>query len=164
MSLDMDAFFRTYAERYMAGDVTAVADMYDAPFLAVRSGSPIHLQDRAAVEEHLAGLMAAYQAAGAAAAEIADINVMPQGDSALLATLRWNVRAADGRLIRDFRTSYQLVGPAPWRIVGYVNHDTVRPEPNGSNDIFVMDPDGGNLVQLTDDAAFDTFPLWSPDG
>ena len=35
---------------------------------------------------------------------------------------------------------------------------------NGSTDIFTMNPDGGNMVQLTDDAAFDTFPIWSPDG
>lgn len=127
MALDLDALFRRYAERYMAGDVAAVAEMYDAPFLAVRSGSPIHLPDRAAVEEHLAGLMAAYQAAGATAAEIAEIDVLAQGDSALLATVRWNVRGADGGLVRDFRTSYELVGPEPWRIVSYVNHDTVRP-------------------------------------
>jgi CubicO group peptidase (beta-lactamase class C family) len=35
---------------------------------------------------------------------------------------------------------------------------------NGSTDIFTMDPDGTNVVQLTDDGAFDTFPIWSPDG
>jgi hypothetical protein len=52
----------------------------------------------------------------------------PKGDSAALATVRWNVRSATGDLIRDFRTSYQLVGPEPWRIVSYVNHDTVRTE------------------------------------
>jgi CubicO group peptidase (beta-lactamase class C family) len=37
-------------------------------------------------------------------------------------------------------------------------------ESHGSTDIFVMDPDGRNIVQLTDDDAFDTFPIWSPDG
>ena len=31
-------------------------------------------------------------------------------------------------------------------------------------DIYVMDADGGNVVQVTDDPAFDTFPIWSPDG
>jgi len=31
-------------------------------------------------------------------------------------------------------------------------------------DIYVMRADGANIVQLTDDAAFDTFPTWSPDG
>lgn len=31
-------------------------------------------------------------------------------------------------------------------------------------DIYVMRADGTDVVQLTDDAAFDTFPIWSPDG
>ena len=31
-------------------------------------------------------------------------------------------------------------------------------------DIYVMRADGTDIVQLTDDAAFDTFPIWSPDG
>jgi Tol biopolymer transport system component len=35
---------------------------------------------------------------------------------------------------------------------------------NDSLDLFVADSDGSNRVQLTNDADFDTFPLWSPDG
>jgi Tol biopolymer transport system component len=31
-------------------------------------------------------------------------------------------------------------------------------------DVYVMDADGSHVVQLTDDVAFDTFPIWSPDG
>ena len=36
-----------------------------------------------------------------------------------------NVSTADGAMIRDFGTSYQLVAD-PWRIVGYVNRDMKR--------------------------------------
>lgn len=36
MSIEIQELFERYAERYMAGDVEAVADMYTAPFLAVR--------------------------------------------------------------------------------------------------------------------------------
>jgi len=132
MAENLSAYFARYAERYMAGDAEAIADMYQAPFLAVRGGSPIHLADRAAVVGHLAELMAAYRADGAAAAEIASIDVLAQGDSAAVATVRWNVRSAAGEMIREFRTSYQLVGPDPWRIVSYVNHDTVRPQATGA--------------------------------
>ncbi len=127
MSAEIAALLGRYAEAYMAGDADWVAGVYDAPFLAVRGGQPIHLADRAAVVEHVGTLMAAYRAAGAARADIAGLDVLEQGDSAALATVRWNVRAADGTLIRDFRSSYQFVGPDPWRIVSYVNHDTVRP-------------------------------------
>jgi Tol biopolymer transport system component/CubicO group peptidase (beta-lactamase class C family) len=35
---------------------------------------------------------------------------------------------------------------------------------DGVIDIYVMRADGTDVVQLTDDPAFDTFPIWSPDG
>ena len=122
---DLDALFARYATRYMAGDAGAVADLYGAPCLAIRSGAVIPLADRSAVVEHLEGLMAAYRAAGAAMANIMSIEVLPQGDAALLATVHWDIRTASGSLVRDFRTSYQLAGDVGWRIVSYVNHDFI---------------------------------------
>jgi Tol biopolymer transport system component/CubicO group peptidase (beta-lactamase class C family) len=35
---------------------------------------------------------------------------------------------------------------------------------NETTDIFTMNIDGSDVVQLTDDAAFDTFPMFTPDG
>lgn len=35
---------------------------------------------------------------------------------------------------------------------------------SGNSDIWVMDPDGGNRVQLTNDPADDYFPIATPDG
>ena len=35
---------------------------------------------------------------------------------------------------------------------------------DGDADIYVMDADGGNVQQLTDDPAGDWYPAWSPDG
>lgn len=124
MSSEIRELFERYADRYMAGDAEAVADMYTAPFLAVRNGAPIYLADRPSVVEHLAGLMAAYAQSGASVAQITDIDHLEQGDSATLVTVHWNVRSASGQTIRDFRTSYQLVG-RPSRIASYVNHDVV---------------------------------------
>ncbi len=34
----------------------------------------------------------------------------------------------------------------------------------GNADIYVMDPDGGGVIRLTDDPAEDVLPTWSPDG
>ena len=61
----IERFFETYAERYMASGVDAIAAVYEAPFLAVRENRPIHLLDCEAVREHLAGLLEAYRNAGA---------------------------------------------------------------------------------------------------
>lgn len=122
---EIRSFFAHYAERYMAFDVDAVAALYEAPFLAVREGRPIHLPDAEAVRQHLVGLMAAYRDAGAAEAAIADLHSVSLGRSSALVTVRWHARAADGSLLRDFFTSYQLLrsGDGSWLILGYVYHD-----------------------------------------
>ena len=123
MSTDVEAYFRRYAELYMAAEAEAVADLCEVPFLAVRGGTAIHLPDRAALVEHLAGLMAAYRRSGATAANIVEMTDLPQGDGASFVTVHWDVRAADGAQVRDFRSSYQLVGRDAALIVSYVNHD-----------------------------------------
>ena len=123
--LDIDRLFEDYARAYMAGDAEWVANLYTAPFVAIREGRAIHLPDRRAVVEHLTEVMAGYRRAHAAVAEVAAIDVLEQGDGASLATVHWLVRATDRSVIRDFRTSYQLILSDPPRIVSYVNHDTV---------------------------------------
>lgn len=79
MSEDFRSFFAHYADRYMASDADAVVDLCDAPFTGVRGGRAIHLADRAAAVEHFADLKAAYRSAGAAAADIVEIDVLAQG-------------------------------------------------------------------------------------
>ena len=121
---ELDRFFAHYAERYMASDVDAVSAMYEAPLLALREGKAIHLPDRTAVRTHLAEVMAAYARSGAARATIAGLDVLPLGRSSAIATVRWNVESADGKLLKDFRTSYQLLRvETAWRILSYTNHD-----------------------------------------
>ncbi len=120
---EMAAFFAQYAKHYMASDVDAISAVHEAPLLAVREGRAIHLPDRAAVREHLAELMAAYEAAGAARADIAELDVVPLGTSSAIATVRWHVLDAAGALLRDFRSTYQLLrADGAWRILSYTNH------------------------------------------
>ena len=121
--IDMSTFFTHYAERYMASDVDAISDLYEAPLLAVREGRAIHLPDRTAVREHLAELMKAYQSAGAAGADIVEIDVVPLGKSGAMATVRWHVVNEVGTILKDFRSTYHLLraGEA-WRILSYTNH------------------------------------------
>lgn len=121
---DMSTFFTQYAERYMESDVEAISALYEAPLLAVREGRAIHLPDRTAVREHLAELMQAYRSAGAARADIAEIDVLPLGKSDAMTTVRWHVFNEAGTLLRDFRSTYHLLHvDEAWRILSYTNHD-----------------------------------------
>lgn len=120
----IERFFETYAERYMDSDVDAVAAMYEAPFLAVRENRPIHLRDREAVREHLAGLMEVYRNAGAKRAAIADLQVTQLDSASVIATVRWNALSEEGALLRDFTVSYQMLRQEfdGWRILSYTYH------------------------------------------
>ena len=121
---ELDSFFALYAERYMASDVDAISAVYEAPLLAVRDGRAIHLADRAAVREHLGELMAAYAESGAARADIAELDVVDAGTSGAFATVQWQVRDADGAMVKDFHTTYHLLREGEsWRILSYTNHD-----------------------------------------
>ena len=121
---ELESFFSHYSDRYMAGDVDAVAAMYEAPALAVREGRVIHLADETALREHLSELMSAYSVAGAARAELAALHLDRLGSHATNATVNWRVVGADGGLIRDFRTTYFMFRDGEtWRIRTYTNHD-----------------------------------------
>lgn len=121
---ELDTFFAHYSERYMASDADAVSAMYEAPLLAVREGRAIHCADRQAVREHLGEVMAAYARSGAARADVAALDVLPLGSSSMLATVNWHVVDGGGRLLKDFRTTYQLLRTDDgWRILTYTNHD-----------------------------------------
>ena len=121
----MAAFFDQYAERYMASDVDAISAVYEAALLAVREGRVIHLPDRRAVRAHLTELMAAYEQAGAARADVAELDVVPVGASSAMATVRWRVADTAGTLLRDFSSTYHLIRvDGAWRILSYTNHDS----------------------------------------
>ena len=121
---DLQSFFTHYAELYMASDVDAVTALYEAPFLAVREGHPIHLRDREAVRDHLAGLMDAYRQSGAARADVASFEAKPLGQSSVNVTVHWHIVDANGGVVRDLETTYQLLrDPNGWKILSYTNHD-----------------------------------------
>ena len=121
---EFDSFFAHYAERYMASDVDAISAVYEAPLLAVREGRAIHLSDRAAVRGHLIELMAAYQNAGAARADIAGIDIVSLGMSSAMVTVHWRVLDGTGALVRDFNTTYHVLRrDGDWCILSYTNHD-----------------------------------------
>lgn len=42
---ELEPFFAHYAERYTASDADAISAVYEAPLLALREGTVIHLAD-----------------------------------------------------------------------------------------------------------------------
>jgi hypothetical protein len=116
--------FEEYTRRYSARDVEGVTDLCLWPFLAIRKGKAIHMPDRAAVRDHFAEAIIAYRiTTGAVGWTPVEIDARQLGEHSVFATLHWNAFDADGRLVRDTRTSYQLLAtPDGWRFLSYTNH------------------------------------------
>ena len=124
MSATVDSFFDEYARRYIEGDVKAVTNLCHCPFLAVRSGEAIHMPDRGAVWDHFAAAIGAYRSAAHVESWTrVSTDVRQLGEHSVFATVHWHALDADGQVVRDTWTSYQLLAtPNGWRFLSYTNH------------------------------------------
>jgi hypothetical protein len=124
MSATVDSFFDEYARRYIEGDVKGVTSLCHCPFLAVRSGEAIHMPDRGAVWDHFAAAIAAYRSAAHVESWArVSTDVRQLGEHSVFATVHWHALDADGQVVRDTWTSYQLLATLDgWRFLSYTNH------------------------------------------
>ena len=120
----VESLFDEYARRYIAGDVKGVANLCLCPFLAVRKGEAIHMPDGGAVWDHFASAISAYRkAAHVESWTRISLDVRQLGDYSVFATVHWHALDADGEVVRDTWTSYQLLAtPDGWRFLSYTNH------------------------------------------
>jgi hypothetical protein len=120
----VDSLFDEYARLYTERDMEGVTNLCVWPFIAVRRGEAIHLPNRDAVRDHFASAIEAYRfAAGAGTWTPVAIETRDLGEHSVFATVHWNALDADGRVVRDTWTSYQLLStPEGWRFLSYTNH------------------------------------------
>jgi len=116
--------FEEYTRLYSDRDVEGVTNLCLWPFLAIRKGEAIHMPDRAAVRDHFAEWIIAYRVTTAVIEwKPVEIDARQLGEHSVFATLHWNAVNADGQVVRDTWTSYQLLAtPDGWRFLSYTNH------------------------------------------
>jgi hypothetical protein len=124
MSATVESLFNEYALRYTKHDAEGVANLCLWPFLAIRKGEPIHMPDRDAVRDHFAVAIHAYRLAVHTGKWVPiEIDARQLGEHSVFATVHWNALDADGQVVRDTWTSYQLLAtPDGWRFLSYTNH------------------------------------------
>jgi hypothetical protein len=107
MAADVESLVHEYARRYSARDVEGVTELCLWPFLAIRGGSAIHLEDRVAVRDHFMSMIDAYRDAGYASFAPVAIDTHELGEHAAFTTVRWRALDANGTLpaIRRPRTT-----------------------------------------------------------
>jgi hypothetical protein len=124
VAVSVASTFDEYTRLYSDRDVEGVTDLCLWPFLAIRRGEAIHMPDRAAVRDHFANAITAYRVTRDVVAWTpVEIDARQLGEHSVFATLHWNAVNADGQVVRDTWTSYQLLAtPDGWRFLSYTNH------------------------------------------
>lgn len=124
MPAAIDRFFEDYNRLYSDGNIKGVVSLCHCPFLAIRRGEAIHMPDRGAISTHFAAAIDAYRrAADVQKWASHEIDTRQLGEHSVFATVHWNALDADGHVVRDTWTSYQLLAtPDGWRMLSYTNH------------------------------------------
>lgn len=113
------AFLKQYTEAFEAIDGNRIAALYYMPTLTMRGDGSIHcLQSREELARFFQGVADSYFQDGYRGGSFENLQVTPIGGRSALATLDWEMRRADGSLIREWRQSYNLVRIAGgWQIL-----------------------------------------------
>ncbi len=116
---DIRDFFKRYNETFLAIDGNRIAAFYCAPTLTMRGDGSIHcLQSREELARFFQNVADSYYRDGWRGGDFRNLQVTPIGARSALATMDWEMRRADGSLIREWRQSYNLVRIAGgWQIL-----------------------------------------------
>jgi hypothetical protein len=82
------------------------------------------MPDRGAVWDHFAAAIGAYRSAAHVESWTRiSTDVRQLGEHSVFATVHWHALDADGQVVRDTWTSYQLLATLDgWRFLSYTNH------------------------------------------
>ena len=110
-------------------DGDEIARLYCVATVTVRGDGSIHcLQSREELARFFQGVLDTYKSHGQAGTTMHDLMVVPIGDRSALVSMTWKAVDADGRPIREWRQSYNLVCLADgWRILVSTFHLSVAP-------------------------------------
>jgi hypothetical protein len=117
---EIAAFFERYRARWEATrDGKVIAEFYHAPCSTLRAdGSFVVLQTAMDIASFFQTAADNYHRQGCERWSIKDFFATPLGARGAVVTVNWQPAKADGTLLRDWRTSYNLIRfGRDWKIV-----------------------------------------------
>jgi hypothetical protein len=121
---DVTRFFEAFVDAFATFDGARVADLYHVPHIALRGDASIEcVPSRAEVERFFQGALDGYAREGCRACRFTDLEVVSLGERGALGTVTWELVGDDGRVIRRWRQSYNLLrAQEGWRVFASTYH------------------------------------------
>jgi ketosteroid isomerase-like protein len=112
-------FFEQYSKAFESIDGKRIATLYYTPTVTMRGDGSVHcLQSREELARFFQGVADTYYRDGYRSGSFKNLEVVPIGGKSALATMQWQLRRADGSLIREWRQSYNVLRvPSGWQIL-----------------------------------------------
>ena len=116
---EIRGFFENYAKAFDSIDGNRIAALYYMPTVTMRGDGSIHcLQSRDDLGRFFQRVADTYYRDGYRSGSFTNLQVVPIGGRSALATMDWELRRADGSVLRQWRQSYNVVRvPNGWQIL-----------------------------------------------
>lgn len=103
------AFFDEFVEAFRTFDGRVIAQRYCAPYLAFHApGAADVFMSSAETAAYFQRIVDGYHAQGCRSCRYQDMTVVPLGRDSVLATVTWELLAADNSVVVAWRESYNL--------------------------------------------------------
>ena len=110
LEAEVRSFVEAYIRTFDSMDGTRIAALYHVPTVTLRGDGSVHcLHSREALARFFQDVADAYAREGQRGGSYKNLQVVPIGGRSALATVDWEMRGADGGVIREWRQSYNLV-------------------------------------------------------
>ena len=121
---DVTSFFEAFVDAFGTFDGARVAALYGVPHVALRGDGSIQcVQSRAEIERFFQAALDGYARDGCRACRFTELDVVPLGARGVLGTVTWQLVGDDGRVVKTWRQSYNLVRAAEgWRVFASTYH------------------------------------------
>jgi hypothetical protein len=121
---EVAGFFDDFVEAFRSFSGARIAERYLVPGVALRGdGSVQSLQSRPEVERFFQAAVDGYRRDGCRGIRYRDLEMVPMGARSVLGTVTWELLGEDGRVVRRWRQSYNLVRAGnAWQVLASTYH------------------------------------------
>ena len=118
------AFFDQYGSTFDRGDIAKFSTFFNEPFISVRPDGRVQMcPTHEDAEQFFSSVLVTWKEQGYQNFTTRHFEITPIGQRSMLVTLTWEMWEGQGKLIREWRQSYNLImQDSGWKVIASTYH------------------------------------------